>query len=377
MNKIYLDYAATTPVSEEIIDSYYRLLKENYANSDSIHEEGNKANKYLKKARTQIANLLNCKENEIVFTSGSTESNNTAIKGVAFAYSNRGKHIITSKIEHPSVLDSCKQLEEFFGFEITYLNVDEDGKIILEELKKSLRKDTILVSIMAVNNEMGSIQDVESISKIIKENSTALYHIDATQAMCKEKINFNVADLYNFSSHKFYGLKGSSVLVKKEKVRLVPLLSGGQQENGLRGGTVNWISHVMMAKSLRIGLEKLDENYAYVKGLKEYLIYNLKRIEGLKMNSPINASPYVLNIYFENKRGEVIMNALSSKGIYISTKSACSSKSKDYSVSIYEMTKNDTVSKNSLRISLSHLTTIDELNIFIEELKSIVETLKG
>lgn len=377
MNKIYLDYAATTPVSEEIIDSYYRLLKENYANSDSIHEEGNKANKYLKKARTQIANLLNCKENEIVFTSGSTESNNTAIKGVAFAYSNRGKHIITSKIEHPSVLDSCKQLEEFFGFEITYLNVDEDGKIILEELKKSLRKDTILVSIMAVNNEMGSIQDVESISKIIKENSTALYHIDATQAMCKEKINFNVADLYNFSSHKFYGLKGSSVLVKKEKVRLVPLLSGGQQENGLRGGTVNWISHVMMAKSLRIGLEKLDENYAHVKGLKEYLIYNLKRIEGLKMNSPINASPYVLNIYFENKRGEVIMNALSSKGIYISTKSACSSKSKDYSVSIYEMTKNDTVSKNSLRISLSHLTTIDELNIFIEELKSIVETLKG
>lgn len=377
MNKIYLDYAATTPVSEEIIESYYKLLKENYANSDSIHEEGNKANKYLKKARMQIANLLNCKENEIIFTSGSTESNNTAIKGTAFAYSNRGKHIITSKIEHPSVLDSCKQLEEYFGFEITYLNVDEEGRISLEELKNSLRKDTILVSIMAVNNEMGSIQDIDGISKIIKENSTALYHIDATQAMCKEKIDFNVADLYNFSSHKFYGLKGSSVLVKKEKVRLLPLLSGGQQENGLRGGTVNWISHVMMAKSLRIGLEKLDENYQYVKNLKEYLIYNLKKIEGLKINSPLNASPYVLNIYFNNKRGEVIMNALSSKGIYISTKSACSSKSKDYSVSIYEMTKNDTISKNSLRISISHLTTIDELNVFIKELKDIVETLKG
>lgn len=377
MNKIYLDYAATTPVSTEIIESYYKLLKENYANSDSIHEEGNKANKYLKKARTQIASLLNCKENEIIFTSGSTESNNTAIKGVAFAYSNRGKHIITSKIEHPSVLDSCKQLEEHFGFEITYLNVDKEGNISLEELKKSLRKDTILVSIMAVNNEMGCVQDIKSISKIIKDNSTALYHVDATQAMCKEKLDFNLADLYNFSSHKFYGLKGSSVLVKKEKVRLVPLLSGGQQENGFRGGTVNWISHVMMAKSLRIGLENLDENYARVKGLKEYLIYNLKSIEGLKINSPINASPYVLNIYFENKRGEVIMNALSSKGIYISTKSACSSKSKDYSVSIYEITKNDTISKNSLRVSLSHLTTIDELNTFVKELKEIVEALKG
>ena len=215
MNKIYLDYAATTPINEEVLDSYYKLLKENYGNSDSIHELGTKAATYLKKALTHIANLLNSKENEIIFTSGSTESNNAAIKGVAFAYINRGKHIITTKIEHPSVLDSCKQLEELFGFEITYLDINSDGKIDLEQLKKSLRKDTILVSVMAVNNEMGSIQDIKSIAKIIKENSTALYHIDATQAMCKEKLDYNVADLYNFSSHKFYGLKGSSVLVKK------------------------------------------------------------------------------------------------------------------------------------------------------------------
>ena len=185
MNKIYLDYAATTPIDEEIIESYYKLLKANYGNSDSIHEEGTKAGTFLKKARMQIANLLNCKENEVIFTSGSTESNNTAIKGVAFAYQNRGKHIITTKIEHPSVMDSCKQLEELFGFEVTYLDVKEDGKIDLNDLKNSLRKDTILVSIMAVNNEMGSIQDIEGISKVIKENSTALYHIDATQAMCK------------------------------------------------------------------------------------------------------------------------------------------------------------------------------------------------
>lgn len=377
MNKIYLDYAATTPVDEGVIDSYCKLLKENYSNSDSIHDLGTKASAYLKKARTQISNLLNCKETEIFFTSGSTESNNTAIKGVALAYQNRGKHIITTKIEHPSVLDSCKQLEELFGFEITYLNINADGKIELEELKRSLRRDTILVSIMAVNNEIGSIQDIKSIAKIIKENSNALYHIDATQAMCKEKLDYNLADLYNFSSHKFYGLKGSSVLIKKEKVRLVPLLSGGQQENGIRGGTVNWVSHVMLAKSLRLGLEKLDEHYNYVKDLKIYLLNELKKINGVIINSPADSTPYVLNVYIENKRGEVIMNALSEKGIYISTKSACSSRSKDYSVSVYELTKNEVASKNSLRISLSHLTKKEEIDIFVKELKEIVDGLKG
>jgi cysteine desulfurase len=377
MNKIYLDYAATTPVDEGVIDSYYKLLKENYSNSDSIHDLGTKASAYLKKARTQISNLLNCKETEIFFTSGSTESNNTAIKGVALAYQNRGKHIITTKIEHPSVLDSCKQLEELFGFEITYLNINADGKIELEELKRSLRRDTILVSIMAVNNEIGSIQDIKSIAKIIKENSNALYHIDATQAMCKEKLDYNLADLYNFSSHKFYGLKGSSVLIKKEKVRLVPLLSGGQQENGIRGGTVNWVTHVMLAKSLRLGLEKLDEHYNYVKDLKIYLLNELKKINGVIINSPADSTPYVLNVYIENKRGEVIMNALSEKGIYISTKSACSSRSKDYSVSVYELTKNEVASKNSLRISLSHLTKKEEIDIFVKELKEIVDGLKG
>ena len=377
MNNIYLDYAATTPICEEVLESYYKLLKENYANSDSIHELGTKAGNYLKQAKKQISNLLNCKENEIIFTSGSTESNNLAIKGVAFAYQNRGKHIITSKIEHPSVLDSCKQLEEYFDFEVTYLDVNEFGLIDLEQLKKSLRKDTILVSIMAVNNEMGSIQDIKSISKIIRENSTALYHVDATQAMCKEKLDFSCADLYNFSSHKFYGLKGSSVLIKKDKVRLLPLLSGGQQENGYRGGTVNWINHVMLAKSLRLGMQNMEIHYKYVKSLNEYLKEKLNVIDGLVMNSPSNSTPYILNIYFKNKRGEVIMNALSDKNIYISTKSACSSRSKDYSSSIYELTKNKEISKNSLRISLSHLTKKEELDVFVKALKEIVESLKG
>lgn len=377
MSNIYLDYAATTPVSEELIDSYSKLLKENFANSDSIHELGNKASSYLKRARKQISNLLGCKENEIIFTSGSTESNNLALKGVAFAYSNRGKHIITSKIEHPSVLDTCKQLEEVFGYEVTYLDVDNKGKVNLEQLKNSLRKDTILVSIMAINNEVGSINDIKAISKIIKENSTALLHVDATQAMCKERIDYSSVDLYNFSSHKFYGLKGSSVLVKKEKVRLLPVVSGGEQESGIRGGTSNWPSHVMLAKSLRIGLENLNENYLYVKELNDYLRESLKKIDGVIFNSDEECSPYILNVYFKNKRGEVIMNALSNEGVYISTRSACSSRSKDYSETVYQISKDQVVSKNSLRISLSHLTTREELDVFVTVLNKIVSSLKG
>lgn len=377
MSSIYLDYAATTPVSEETIDSYCKLLKENFANSDSIHELGSKAATYLKKARKQVANLLDCKESEVIFTSGSTESNNLAIKGVAFAYANRGKHIITSKIEHPSVLDTCKQLEENFGYEITYLDVNKDGKINIEQLKNSLRKDTILVSIMAINNEVGSINDIKLISKIIKENSTALFHVDATQAMCKEKIDYSNVDLYNFSSHKFYGLKGSAVLIRKEKVRLVSINSGGEQESGIRGGTSNWPSHVMLAKSLRIGLENFDNHYNCVKELNSYLRDRLTCIKGLVINSSPSCTPYILNIYIKNKRGEVIMNALSNEGIYLSTKSACSSRSKDFSQSVYEISKDKEISKNSLRISLSHLTTKEEIDIFVKTLNSIVSNLKG
>ena len=230
MNNIYLDYAATTSVRKEILEAYKKLLDLNYANSDSIHRLGNDASKYLNKARNQIASLLNVKDKEVIFTSGSSESNNMVIKGVALAYKGRGKHIITSSIEHPSVLDSCKWLEDNLGFEVSYLPVNREGKVELETLKNAIRKDTILVSIMAVNNELGSINDIYTLSKWVKENSIALFHSDATQAIGKEVIDYSYVDLYNFSSHKIYGFKGSSVLIKKEKVRLVSLISGGQQE---------------------------------------------------------------------------------------------------------------------------------------------------
>ncbi len=378
MNNIYLDYAATTPVRKEILDAYKKLLDLSYANSDSIHAFGSEANKYLTAARKQIASLLNVKEKEVIFTSGSSESNNLVIKGVAMAYKGRGNHIITTSIEHPSLLDSCKWLEEHLGFEVTYLDVNSEGKIDLETLKSALRKDTILVSIMAVNNELGSINDIYTLSKYVKENSNALFHSDATQAMGKENIDYSYVDLYNFSGHKIYSLKGSGVLVKREKVRLVPLISGGQQEQGLRGGTTNWHNHVMCSKALRLSLENFKSEHEHVREIHDYLLAILKdTFEDLIVNSSDNSTPYILNFAFKNKRGEVIVNALSNKGIYISSKSACSSYSKDYSKSVYALTHDEFISKNSLRVSFSYLTSKEEIDIFVKELKKIHDELKG
>jgi len=379
MNNIYLDYAATTHVRKEILEAYKKLLDVNYANSDSIHKVGSEASRYLTLARRQISEILNVKEKEVIFTSGSSESNNLAIKGIALAYKGRGRHIITSSIEHPSVLESCKWLEENFDFEVTYLNVNKEGKVELEDLKKALRKDTILVSIMAINNELGSINDIYTLSKYVKENSTSLFHCDATQAIGKEKIDYSYVDLYNFSSHKIYSLKGSSVLIKKEKVRLVSLISGGQQEFGIRGGTSNWHSHVMTSKALRIVYDNFKEEHNRVEEVHEYLLRKLKIEFGdqIVINSPSDSSVYIVNFAFLNKRGEVIVNALSEKGIYVSSKSACSSYSKEYSKSVYEVSKNEFISKNSLRVSFSYLTSKEEIDIFVKELKGIVDSLKG
>jgi cysteine desulfurase len=378
MNNIYLDYAATTPVRKEILEAYKKLLDLSYANSDSIHELGSEAGKYLSAARKQISTLLGVKEKEIIFTSGSTESNNVVIKGVAMAYKGRGNHIITTSIEHPSLLDSCKWLEENLGFEVTYLPVNKEGKIELEELKKAIRKDTILVSIMAVNNELGSINDIYGLSKYVKENTNALFHTDATQAMGKETIDYTFVDLFNFSGHKIYSLKGSGVLVKKEKARIVPLISGGQQEGGLRGGTSNYHNHVMSSKALRIAFENHKVEYNHVREIRNYLLNLLnENFEDLVINSPSDATPYILNFAFKNKRGEVIVNALSNKGIYVSSKSACSSYSKEYSKSVYAVSNDEFISKNSLRVSFSYLTSKEEIDIFVKELKKIHDELKG
>ena len=374
---IYLDYSATTPVDEKVLESFNKTCLEYIGNTNSLHKLGVNSKKLSDAATNQIKELLKLKDVDIIYTSGSSESNNLAIKGSALAYQSRGKHLITSAIEHPSVLDSFKWLEEHFGFEVSYLPVNSEGVVTLDSLKSALRKDTILVSIMAINNEIGSINDIKVLSKYVKENSHAIFHCDATQAMGKEDIDYSYVDLFNFSSHKLYSLKGSSVLVKKEKVRLVPLISGGQQEFSIRGGTSNWPSHVMTSKALRLAIEDFSKDYKHVKEIKDYLLDKLNKVfkDSLIVNTPSSGSAYILNFAIKNKRGEIIVNALSEKGIYISSKSACSSYSKENSTSVYALTHDEFISKNSLRVSFSYLTSKEEIDIFVKELENIVNSI--
>ena len=327
------------------------------------------------KARKQIASLLGVLENEIIFTSGATEANNLAIKGVALFYKDRGKHIITSKVEHPSILDTFDQLEKEFGFDVTYLDVDSFGRVNIEQLKSLIRNDTILVSIMSVNNEVGSINDIEEFAKLIKQYPKIYFHSDITQAVGKININLKDIDLASLSLHKIHGFKGSGILIKKSNVNLLPLLSGGGQEYGLRSGTNNLPVEVSAAKTLRIAIENLSENYDKVSKIRDYLFEELNKIEGVKLNSTLEGSPYIVNFSIP-KKASVIVEDLSKKQIYVSTKSACSSKKSSLSYVLSSMGRSDFESSNAIRVSFSNNSNIEEVKVFIEELKKSINSIR-
>ena len=374
---IYFDHVATTPINPEILKSYFELLSKYFANSSSQHLLGARVDSLQTRARQQIADLLGIKAEEIIFTSGSTEANNTAIKGVGFKYQNRGKHIITTANEHPSILKVCEQLEKVFGFEITYLKGNSDGKIELDELKQVIRKDTILVSIMQVNNETGSINDVEGIGTYLKENHPhVFFHVDAAQGIGKIPLNLENIDLLSMSAHKLNGLKGSGMLIKKNRVQIEPLLAGGNQENGNRAGTSNWPINVMLAKTLRLAYESREDHYAIVKRYNDQIREGLKDIDGVFINSPLDASPYILNISFNGHQAEVISNYLEENDICVSTVSACSSQKAIYSYVIYNMFNDMNRAKSSIRISLSHLNTDDEILKLITVIKKANREVK-
>lgn len=368
---IYLDYTSTTPVRKEVLSTYSKLLEEYYGNSDSLHDIGRRAGKLMEQSRAQIAQLLHVYKEEILFTSCASESNNMAIKGVAWRYQNRGKHLITTCIEHSSVHNTMEQLKEYFGYEITYLPVNADGCVELEDLKKALRKDTILVSMMMVNNETGAIQPIKECADYVHANSLALFHMDGVQALGKIPVDLSCVDLATFSAHKIYGLKGSAILYKKRNVDLLPLISGGQQEFGLRGGTSNVPVNIVFAKTLRLALEQQPSSYEHVKELNMYLRSSLKEIEDVVINSSENASPFILNISCLRIGSEIMLNALNSKGFAVSAQSTCSSHSKAISHVLLAMGRDELHATHAIRISLSHLTTKQEIDAFIEALKEI------
>lgn len=376
---IYLDYSATTPVHPEVLQTFTKVNEELFANPDSLHNFGGKVATVLQKAKEATAKLLKVQAQELIFTSGATEANNLAIRGVAFANRQRGNHIITSMIEHPSVYDTIQQLEKLFGFEVTYLPVDHQGYVDPKAVEAALKPTTILVSIMAVNNEVGTIQPIAEIGEIVAQYPKVYFHVDAVQAIGKLPIDVkkNQIDLLSCSAHKIYGLKGSGLLYKRQGVHLLPLQTGGSQEEGYRAGTPNVAANVTFAKTLRLALENQQQKYEYVQQLNQFLRQKLAtQLTGVVINSPLDASPYILNISIPPLKPEVIVHGLDAKGIYISTRSACSSKDTKASRILTAMHLPDDVVSSGVRISLSYETTQAQLEMFVTELATVVAQMR-
>lgn len=373
---IYFDYASTSFVENEVLESYSKFLKDNFANADSLHHLGVVNSSYLNMARKQIASFLGVSNKEIIFTSGASESNNLALKGICFKYQNRGKTIITTKLEHSSISNTLDQLHRLFGFNIEYVDVDCDGNVDLNQLEKMINNDVILVTISAIVSETGHRINVEEVGKILKKYPKVFFHVDATQMIGKYHLDLSNIDLMSFSAHKFYSLKGVGCLIKKQTIELEPLICGGEQEDGLRGGTSNVPSIMMMSKSLRIAYENMKKREDYVKSLFDYLYDELNKIDGIKVNSSLKGSCYILNFSVLGYRNEVLLNEFSKKEIYLSSKSACSSKDKGLSKIVKYLYKDDSRALSSLRISFSYKNTKNEIDIFIKELKNIMGSIK-
>lgn len=375
---IYFDNSSTTKPYKEVVDSFVTVSTKYFGNPSSLHGLGATAEGLLSQARKQVASLLHVKEQEVYFTSGGTEGNNMAIKGIAMAFQARGKHIVTSAIEHASVIETCKQLENF-GFEITYVPVDSTGRVSVSDVVNAVRTDTILVSIMHVNNEVGSIQPIEEIGQFLKGKEKVFFHVDYVQGVGKVplQIKENAIDLCTISGHKFHGMKGTGILYVRDGIRLSALFSGGNQERRLRSGTENVAGAVSCAKALRMSLDAMNRHKQQMSAINEFLRDELKKIEGVIINSPdIQCAPHILNFSVPKIKSEVLVHALEDKQIYVSTTSACSSKQKAISDTILMMTNDEALAISSLRVSLSYENTMEEAKRFIAELKIVLENLK-
>ena len=372
---IYLDNAATTVPNEDVVALYNEIELKHFGNANSIHALGVDSAKYLNAAKDKILKSFSLTDARVILTSSASEANNLAIKGTAFKYQSRGKHLITSKIEHPSTLEAFKQLEEDFGFKVTYLNVDKDGLVDLKDLEASIDDETILVSIMAVNNEIGTIEPIEGIVKIVHKHPKALLHVDMTQAIGKVDFNYKDIDMFSFSAHKIHGLKGSGALIAKNKISFTPIISGGDQEYSMRAGTSNVASACALAKALELSLKSKKANLEHVKKLHEHLVNSLKD-EDIVFNSENNTSPYIVNFSLLNKKASVVVEALSLKGIYVSSVSACHSKREPISYVVEETSHDNKRAKNTIRVSFNETNTIEDVDAFVNEFKKIVRSIQ-
>lgn len=376
--EIYLDNSATTKPYPEVVDKMVYALTTDYANPSSLHRKGIEVEKNIKLIRQDIARTLGAKDKEIYFTSGGTESNNAIIRGVANLYKKRKKHIISTEIEHPSVLQTLNDLEQD-GFEVTYLKVDRDGKINIEELKNAIKPSTILITIMHVNNEIGSIQPIEDIGKYLKSLKDKIYlHVDAVQSYAK--INFKPSryniDFMSVSGHKLHGPKGIGFMYIKENNRLKPLITGGGQEIGIRSGTENVPGIYGLGEAVKVINKDLNKTIDKISELKNLLKEEIvNNIEDIKLNSPEDGVCHILNVSFKDVRGEVLLHYLEQKGIYVSTGSACSSKKKGSHV-LNAIGLNQNEIEGAIRFSLSDLNTKEEILEVVKILKESVSDLR-
>lgn len=376
---IYLDNAATTKVRKEVLDEMLPYFSEYFTNPSSIYSPSRMVSKKVEEARSVIASTIGASKDEIYFTSGGSESDNWAIKKIMIGRMNKGKHLITTKVEHHAILESAKYLEEL-GFEVTYLNVDKDGLISLEELENAIRPDTIMVSVMAANNEIGTVMPLKEIGEICKKHGV-IFHTDAVQAYGNEKIDVNEMniDLMSTSAHKIEGPKGIGFLYVRKGVMIKPLINGGSQEKGKRAGTTNAASIVGFAKAALIKFNEMEENNKYVLSLREHLIDRV-----------LNEIPYSIlngsrdkrlannaNFSFRFIEGEGMLLKLDAKGICASSGSACTSGSLDPSHVLLAIGLPHEIAHGSLRITLNHSNTLEEVDYTVDTLKEIISDLRS
>ncbi|MGP0587537.1 cysteine desulfurase family protein [Paenibacillus timonensis] len=376
---IYFDHAATTPPYEEVAKTVAEVMARHYGNPSSLHRLGEDSSKLLDKAREVSATALGVRPREIVFTGGATESNNMAIKGAALQFAGRGKHLITTETEHPSVLESVKQLVSW-GWEATFLPVDGNGNVIAEQVREALRPDTVLVSVMHVNNETGAVQPVEDIGRLLKSAAPrVLFHVDGVQGFGKLPLSLTDGgiDLYSLSAHKLRGPKGVGLLYVREGLQLVPLLAGGGQEGGYRSGTENIPYIVAFSKALRLAAEGRDARATVMYRLREQFIQGLAELPELAVNSSAQGAPHIVHFSYPGMKAEALLHMLEEEGFYVSTRSACSSKRSEPSRVLLAMGKSKEIASSGIRISMGDEHEERDIDALLAALKQSVKRLQA
>lgn len=369
---IYLDNSATTMVDDRVLETFNKVCKNYPGNSNSLHSLGIKSKELEEYATEKISNLLGVKPSEIIYTSGASESNNTVLKGVASKYKNRGNHIITTPLEHSSVLETCKYLESK-GFIIDYVKIKDNGLIDIEDLERLLTDNTILVSVAYVDSELGIRQDIDTISKIVKKHPKCYFHVDATQAIGKIKVDPTSIDFISMSAHKIFGLKGIGLLIKKDNIVIDNLIHGGKSTTIYRSGTPALPLICSLMKALELVIPNIDKNYEYVSSLSRKIKDNLKKYDNIHINSTENSIPYIINFSVIGVKPETFIHTMEEEDIYLSTKSACSTS--DISLSVDSIYHNREISMSSIRISLSYKNTEEEIDKFIKVFDKIYNKL--